>query len=65
MTKKVLEGFAGAWNRHDVDALMSFINGDCVFKSSAGADASGTRYLDKETVRAGFAEIWTIYRNDH
>ncbi|MBE2241274.1 MAG: nuclear transport factor 2 family protein, partial [Burkholderiaceae bacterium] len=31
---EVLQEFAEAWNRHDVDALMSFMTDDCVFEAS-------------------------------
>ena len=37
ITIKVLQAFADAWNRHDVDALMSFMTEDCVFEASAGS----------------------------
>ena len=40
-----LQAFADAWNRHDVDALMSFMADDCVFESSAGPDICGTGYV--------------------
>ena len=33
-----------AFNRHDVDAFMSFMTDDCVFEASAGSDANGMRY---------------------
>jgi ketosteroid isomerase-like protein len=36
VTTEVLQAFADAWNRHDVDALMSFMTEDCVFEASAG-----------------------------
>jgi steroid delta-isomerase-like uncharacterized protein len=65
VTREVLEDFANAWNRHDVDALMSFMTEDCVFESSAGADACGTRYAGKDAVRAGFAEVWAIFPDAH
>jgi steroid delta-isomerase-like uncharacterized protein len=58
---KVLEAFAEAWNRHDVDALMSFMTDDCVFEASAGPDVSGTRYVGPEAVRAGFAEVFATF----
>lgn len=61
VTTDVLQAFADAWNRHDVDALMSFMTEDCVFESSAGPDAWGTRYAGREAVRAGFAEVWTSF----
>jgi hypothetical protein len=37
-----LQAFADAWNRHDVDALMTFMTEDCVFEASAGEDVCGT-----------------------
>ncbi|MEO6659935.1 MAG: nuclear transport factor 2 family protein [Burkholderiaceae bacterium] len=62
---KVLEAFADAWNRHDVDALMSFMTQDCVFESSSGADVWGTRSVGREAVRAGFAEVWATFPDAH
>ena len=32
VTTEVLQAFADAWNRHDADALMSFMTDDCVFE---------------------------------
>ena len=61
MSAEVLEAFAEAWNRHDLDALMSFMTEDCVFEASAGPDVCGTRYAGREAVRAGFAEVWATY----
>ena len=57
VTTEVLEAFADAWNRHDIDALMSFMTEDCVFEASSGPDACGTRYVGREAVRAGYAEV--------
>ena len=60
-----LADFTGAFNRHDVDAVMSFMTEDCVFESSAGPDVCGTRYVGRKAVRAGFAEVWTIFPDAH
>jgi steroid delta-isomerase-like uncharacterized protein len=60
-TVEVLQAFADAWNRHDIDALMSFMTDDCVFEASAGADVSGTRFVGRDAVRAGFAEVWATF----
>lgn len=60
-----LQAFADAWNRHDIDALMRFMTDDCVFESSAGADACGSRYAGSEAVRAGFSEVWNTYPDAH
>ena len=65
VTMELLQAFADAWNRHDVDALMSFMTEDCVFESSAGADVCGTRYVGREAVRAGFAEVWAVFPDAH
>ena len=65
VTADDLHAFADAWNRHDVDALMTFMTDDCVFEASAGPDASGTRYVGREAVRAGFAEVWKTFPDAH
>ena len=65
VTAEVLQAFADAWNRHDGDALMSFMTEDCVFEASAGADVFGTRYVGRESVRAGFAEVWATFPDAH
>ena len=39
----LLERFAEAWNRHDLDALMSMMTDDCVFDASAGPQVDGQR----------------------
>ena len=61
VTIDALQAFADAWNRHDVDALMSFMADDCVFEASAGPDVCGTRYIGREAVSAGFAEVWATF----
>ena len=61
VTAGMLQAFADAWNRHDVDAIMSFMTADCVFEASAGPDVCGTRYAGRDAVRAGFAEVWATF----
>jgi len=58
ITVETLAAFSDAWNRHDVDALMSFMSDDCVFQTAAGADAWGTRHVGREAVRKAFAAAW-------
>ena len=60
VTVEFLQAFANAWNRHDVDDLMSFMTDDCVFESSAGDDVCGTRFVGADAVRMGFAKAWEI-----
>jgi ketosteroid isomerase-like protein len=65
VTTELLEAFADAWNRHDVDALMSFMTSDCVFESSTGPDICGARYQGEEAVRAGYVQVWTTFPDAH
>ncbi|WP_041645469.1 nuclear transport factor 2 family protein [Aromatoleum aromaticum] len=65
VTIEVLQAFAEAWNRHDTEALMSFMSDDCVFEASAGPEICGTRYAGREAVRAGFAEVWATFPDAH
>ena len=62
MTAEKLEAFFDeGWNRHDVDALMSFMSDDCVFEGVAGSDVYGTRHVGRERVRAAFARVFATF----
>ena len=65
VTVETLQAFADAWNRHDVDALMSFMTDDCVFEASAGPDACGTRCEGRDAVRSAYAEVWETFPDAH
>lgn len=58
VTEATLAAFTDAWNRHDVDALMSFMTDDCVFMTAGGPERCGTRHVGREAVRAAFAAAW-------
>jgi ketosteroid isomerase-like protein len=55
VTSELLQAFTDAWNRHDIDAPMSFMTDDCVFETAAGPDVCGMRYQGRDAVRAAFA----------
>jgi steroid delta-isomerase-like uncharacterized protein len=65
VTTELLQAFAEAWNRHDADALMSFMTEDCAFEASAGPEVCGARYAGREAVRAAYAEVWATYPDAH
>jgi steroid delta-isomerase-like uncharacterized protein len=44
-----------AFNRHDLDAIMSHFAEECVFESPRGPDVWGRRFVGKEEVRRGLA----------
>ena len=60
-----LQAVADAFNRHDADALMTFMTEDCVFDASAGPEVCGARYAGRAAVRAAFAEVWTTFPDAH
>lgn len=61
ISTEFLQAFTDAWNRHDIDALMSFMTDDCVFQAAAGAERCGARHVGREAVRAAFAQAWAAF----
>lgn len=59
----LLERFADAWNRHDLDALMSMMTDDCVFDASSGPQVHGQRSEGRQAVRAAFAAVFDAFPN--
>jgi steroid delta-isomerase-like uncharacterized protein len=52
---EALKQVLGAFNRHDLDAIMSHFADDCVFESPRGPDSWGRRFVGKDEVRRGLA----------
>jgi len=50
-----LEQVLEAFNRHDLDAIMSHFAEDCVFESPRGSEVWGRRFVGKDEVRRGLA----------
>jgi ketosteroid isomerase-like protein len=51
----MLDLFAQAWNRHDIESLMAAMHQDCIFESAAGAEVFGTRHVGHAAVRRAFS----------
>ena len=62
---KLLERFADAWNRHDLDALMSMMTDGCVFESSAGPEVDGQRSEGNQAVRAAYSAVFEAFPDAH
>ena len=58
ITVSTLAAFSAAWNRHDIDSLMSFMSDDCVFQTAAGPEAYGARHEGLQAVRSAFESAW-------
>ena len=50
-----LKEVLNAFNRHDVDAIMSFFADDCVFDTPRGPLPGGAHLVGKDAVGKGFA----------
>jgi len=55
VTIALLKEFLDAFNRHDLDAIMSYFADDCVFYMPRGAGPRGDQFKGKTDVRAGLA----------
>jgi ketosteroid isomerase-like protein len=53
-----LEKYADAWNRHDIETLMSYMADDCAFYLGSGTSASGDKYEGAAAVRDAFERVW-------
>jgi ketosteroid isomerase-like protein len=62
---QLLQRFADAWNRHDLDALMSMMTDDGVFDASAGPDVNGQRREGTQAVRAAYALVFETFPDAH
>mgnify|MGYP001594862212 FL=1 len=63
--ERLLQAFADAWNRHDVDALMSMMTSDCVFEASGGNMVDGERHEGQRAVRAAYVAVFEQYPDAH
>jgi ketosteroid isomerase-like protein len=55
VTVQTLRQLVAAFNRHDLDAVMSFFADDCVLEMPRGPEPWGQRYVGKAEVRKGLA----------
>lgn len=56
VTWQLLEDFAQAFNRHDLDGVMSRMTDDCVFLTAAGPEPEGHRFEGQAAVRKSFED---------
>ncbi|GAA2839801.1 ketosteroid isomerase-like protein [Aminobacter aminovorans] len=54
-----------AFNRHDIDGVMHFFAGNCVFNGVAGPEAYGTRFEGTEAIAAAFSAVWKAMPDAH
>ena len=55
VTVETLEAITNAFNRHDLDDIMSYFAEECVLEMPRGPEPWGTRLVGLEQVRQGLA----------
>ncbi len=55
-----LEAFGDAWNRHDIDTIMTSFTDDCVYISGWG-----TRFEGRDRVREGVSQFFVRFPDGH
>jgi steroid delta-isomerase-like uncharacterized protein len=56
ITTDLLKNFLEAFNRHDLDSIMSYFADDCIFYMPRGEGPRGDRFVGKDQVREGLAK---------
>jgi len=62
---EILREVLDAFNRHDLDAIMSYFAADAVFETPRGPHAWGRRFVGKDEVRRGLAARFESIPNVH
>ena len=58
VTLNDLERFIDAWNDHDIETLMSYMDEDCLFLTGGGKGPSGAKFEGPAAVRERFERVW-------
>ena len=58
ITPNLLDEITDAYNKNDIDAVMSFFAEDAVFDHAAGPNINGTRFEGPETIRSIFQGLF-------
>lgn len=62
---EILQEVLDAFNRHDLDAIMSYFAEDAVFEAPRGSDPWGRRFVGKGDLRRGLAARFEGIPNVH
>ena len=54
-----------AFNRHDIDAVMTHFADDCVFYTVGGDEKFGTKIEGAQAISAAFSAVWAGMEDAH
>lgn len=58
---EVLQQLFDAFNRHDLEGVLSLMTDDIVFDGAAGPESFGTRFIGQADVGAAFRGVWETF----
>ena len=58
ITPNLLDAITDAYNRNDIDAVMSFFAEDAIFDHAVGPNINGTRFEGLETIKGIFQGLF-------
>lgn len=58
LTADDLKATFDAFNRHDIDAVMTHFAEDCVFTTVGGAEVYGTKIEGRDAIAKAFSGVW-------
>lgn len=61
ISSELLQQLFEAFNRHDVETVLSLMTDDIVFEGAAGPESYGARFVGHEAVGAAFAGVWKTF----
>jgi len=58
ITKELVDAIGAAFNKNDIDEVMTFFADDATFDHAAGAEIHGKRFEGKDAIRAVFSGLF-------
>ncbi|MCA0274519.1 MAG: nuclear transport factor 2 family protein [Proteobacteria bacterium] len=65
LTADDLASLFDAFNRHDIDGVMSFFAEDCIFNAVGGPEVYGVRFEGTEAIANAFSGVWKAMPDAH
>ncbi|NOC46651.1 MULTISPECIES: nuclear transport factor 2 family protein [unclassified Ruegeria] len=65
LTAQDLADTFDAFNRHDIDGVMTHFADDCVFYTVAGDEKYGNKVEGAEAIAAAFSGVWAGMKDAH
>lgn len=61
VSSNLLQQLFDAFNRHDLEGVLSLMTDDIVFEGAAGPEPFGARFIGRDAVGAAFEGVWKTF----